>query len=71
MKKRKVDYIIFFILNSIIYLWLIPKEIMKEPSIKNKIGMIIGIIVGLWIWTVIPGTITNFIFRRRKQKDKI
>ncbi|MEG0051166.1 MAG: hypothetical protein RR712_03225 [Terrisporobacter sp.] len=53
---RKLDYISFYIIIAILYIIQLP-ELSLSP--------VIGILIGSTIPTLILGTITNFLFKKK------
>lgn len=68
-KLRKIDYIIFFILFSAMYLYAATTAPELFTNIKDIIVHTLIIIYCVFLWTIISGTISNAIFHSRKTED--
>lgn len=55
-KFRKLDYILFYIITSVIFIIQLT---------KLEASLVIGILVGATIPALILGTITNFTFKNK------
>lgn len=68
-KLRKIDYIIFFILFSAMYLYAATTAPELFTNIKDIIVHTLIIIYCVFLWTIVSGTISNAIFHSRKTED--